>query len=297
MAPTEMAILEGSAETTFVEGNSSYVHWGPVIAGGMTATALWLVIQGFGAAIGLSLSSTAPTWRDASMALTLLAGVYLIFAAILAYGLGGYIAGRATTAYAAQAMAVQTAADHEETEFRDGANGLLAWALATLLAVAITYAAAQSATRPNAPAPRQASAAEDLIAFDLDRLFRADQRPEGDVAYARAEAGRILLTASGHQGLQADDHDYLVRLVGRRTGLAPADATKRVDEVVAQVRDNIARARRTAVILAFMAAASALIGAVIAWGAAAVGGRHRDGLARSHLWDWRRTNARVVSGI
>jgi hypothetical protein len=62
------------------------VQWGPVIAGAIAAAALALVLHGFAAAIGLSVSSTAPTWRDTSVALVLLSGLYLVLAAILSYG-------------------------------------------------------------------------------------------------------------------------------------------------------------------------------------------------------------------
>ena len=88
--------------------------------------------------------------------------------------------------------------------------------------------------------------------------------------YTRAEAGRILLTASSHRGMQADDRTYLVRLVAAMTGLAPTNAERRVNDVIAQTKENISRARRSAVIFGFMVGASALLGAVAAWFAACV---------------------------
>ena len=48
----------------------------------------------FGAALGLAVSSTSPTWRDASVALALLSGLYILLTAIASFGLGGYVAGR-----------------------------------------------------------------------------------------------------------------------------------------------------------------------------------------------------------
>src|SRR5262245_64770348 len=95
----------------------------PIIAGAIAAAALSLVLNAFALAIGLSVSSTAPTWRDASFALVLLSGLYILLAAIAAYGLGGYLAGL---------MRARPAAP-EDTDVRDGMHGLLAWALATLL--------------------------------------------------------------------------------------------------------------------------------------------------------------------
>ena len=62
--------------------------------GAFAATALSSVLLGFGVTIGLGVSSTAPTWRDASAALAILSGLYLILQAILSFGLGGYLAGR-----------------------------------------------------------------------------------------------------------------------------------------------------------------------------------------------------------
>jgi hypothetical protein len=215
----------------------------------------------------------------------------LILVAIAAYGLGGYVAGRLRTRL--------TAASAEEVEFRDGSHGLLVWALATLLTVLLAFATAQAMTRLAAPAAGAAGSAssvagENIIAYDLDRLFRADRRAEGDVSAIRAEAARILLTTAGHRGMSTDDRAYLVRLVAARTGLAAPDAEKRVDDVAAQARRNIRRARATAVILAFSAGAAALLGAVVAWFAACAGGRIRDGTETpSMLWDWGRLTRRT----
>ena len=106
----------------------------------------------------------------------------------------------------------------------------------------------------------------------------------------RAEAGRILLTTSSHRGMSTEDRAYLVRLVAARTGLAAADAERRVDDVAARAKENILRARRSAVIIAFSAAAAALLGAAAAWFAACAGGRIRDGVEEpSMLWDWGRS--------
>jgi hypothetical protein len=219
-------------------------------------------------------SSTAPTWRDASMTLQLLSGLYLVLVAIAAFGIGGYIAGR---------MRAPLRGTAEEIEFRDGTHGLLVWAIAIALTVLMAWAAAQSLSRLAAPSggpagSGQSVAAENLNAYDLDRLFRAPRRPQNvDLVYARSEAGRILLTSAGHSGVNPDDRAYLAQLTANVTGLAPPDAEKRVDAVIAQARDNIRRARRAAVILAFMAGAAALVGAAVAWYAACAGGAHRDG--------------------
>ena len=48
------------------------VQWGVILAGALCAAALAFVLHSFAAALGLSLGSTAPTWRDASFALVAL---------------------------------------------------------------------------------------------------------------------------------------------------------------------------------------------------------------------------------
>ena len=258
-----------------------YPEWGPIVAGAIAAAALALVLQAFAVAIGLSVSSTAPTWRDASF--VLLSGLYVVLAALASYGLGGYLAG----------LMCARLSSREDTDLRDGLHGLLVWALATLLATLIGLATAQSLARLGAPSGVQGSSTsvggENLIAYDLDRLFRAERRPNADLDYPRAEAARILLTTSSHSGMQPEDRAYLVRLTAANTGLAQPDAERRVDEVAARAKENIARARRSAVILAFSAAAAALLGAAVAWFAACAGGRVRDGEVSPHaLLDWGR---------
>ena len=266
-----------------------YVQWTPAVAGALAAAAIAFVLHTFAAAIGLAVTSTAPTWRDASLALQLLSGLYLVIVAIIALGVGGYIAGRMRTP-----LTALDAASDDEVEFRDGVHGLMVWAIALVLTVLMTWAAAQSLTRAAAPSTgsagtAQSVAGENLIAFDLDRLFRAEKRPPNvDLSYPRAEAARILLTTASRRGIQTDDRAYLVRLTAANTGLAAPEAEKRVDTVITQARDNISKARRASVILAFMAGAAALLGAAVAWFAAGAGGAHRDDTATapSMTWGW-----------
>jgi hypothetical protein len=278
-----MTVMEPVA-VAVEDGQPNYIQWAPAIAGALAAAALAFVLHSFAAAIGLAVSSTAPTWRDASMALQLLSGLYLVFVAIVAFGVGGYIAGR---------MRAPIDGSDDEVEFRDGTHGLLVWAIAMVITVLMASAAAQSLTRLAAPSggpsgTAQSVAGENIIAFDLDRLFRADKRPQNaDLTYARSEAARILLTSASHRGIQSDDRAYLVRLTTANTGLAAPESEKRVDTIITQARDNIRKARRAGVILAFMAGAAALLGAAIAWFAACAGGRHRDdGSAPSMTWGW-----------
>jgi hypothetical protein len=254
-----------------------YVSWTPIIFGALVATAFSSILLAFGATIGLGVMSTAPSWRDTSAALALLSGLYLIIQAAISFGVGGYITGRMRSD--------AVAADPLEIEHSDGVHGLGAWALAVVLGGFLaTFLGSATLTRSgtNLPSART-SAAEPLLSYEIDRLFRPARRAANvDLSQERAEAGRILLTSSSHYGVSAEDRAYLVQMVGAVTGLAGPDAERRVDTAISNSQTAIARSRRSSVILAFSVAAALLLGAVISWAAASVGGRHRDGAPMPH---------------
>jgi hypothetical protein len=254
-----------------------YLGWSSAVAGALIATAISAVLIAFGTAIGLGVASAAPTWRDASVALWLLSGLYLILVALVSFGAGGYFAGRIRTGL--------PAADSEAIEHRDALHGLTAWAIAVVLTVLLTaLAGSLTLARSSAAQTPSASAAEPMLSYELDRLFRPVRRaPNAETAMERAEAGRILLTSSSHSGVATEDRAYLIQLVSGIAGLTGPDAERRVDNVIASAKSAIARSRRSAIIAAFSIAASILLGAVVAWFAAIEGGRHRDGASTS---DW-----------
>ena len=273
-------MVENIIPVARVDAAPRYLEWSPIVLGALAATALSSVLLGFGATIGLGISSAAPTWRDASAALAILSGLYLILQAIFGFGLGGYLAGRVRASAGGRAMLV------EEAEMADGVHGLGVWALAVVMgAVLATLIAAATVSRTSsARSVLQASAAEPLLSYEIDRLFRAGRRaPNVDLSAERAEAGRILLTTSSHSGLTSDDRGYLIQQVGALTGLSPADSERRVDNVLASAETAIARSRRSSIIVAFSIATALVLGAVAAWAAACTGGRHRDG---APLPDW-----------
>jgi len=256
-----------------------YLSWSAIVLGALTATALSSILVTFGATIGLGVTSAAPTWRDTSAALWLLSGLYLIIQAAISFGVGGYTAGRVSTGV--------ISSNPVETEHHDGLQGVAAWALAVVLgaiiAVALGSAALTRSNGNNVTADRT-SAAEPLLSYEIDRMLRAVRRPAGaDVSQQRAEAGRILLTASSHSGMSSEDRGYLVQLVGATTGVPGPEAEKRVDTAIANSQTATARSRRSAVILAFSVATALLLGAAISWSAACAGGRHRDG---APMPDW-----------
>src|SRR6201986_2701137 len=171
------------------------LQWTPIVVGALTATALSLILITFAATVGLGVSSAAPTWRDASWALWLLSGIYLIVQASIAFGCGGYIAGRIP-----QPLDL---GNHEEVERRDGFHGIAAWALAVVLGALLAAFVGMSASRPSALATPPSATEPSILSYEIDQLFRAARpRPANvDLTPARAEAGHILLTSSSHEGV------------------------------------------------------------------------------------------------
>jgi hypothetical protein len=158
------------------------------------------------------------------------------------------------------------AAQPEALETRDGLHGLAVWALAVMLGAALAALIGAAALSRSSPSSANTSAAEPILSYELDRLFRAPRRPSNvDLGSERAEAGRILLTASGHDGVSTDDRTYLIQQVAAVTGGTPPDAERPVDSIIASAKTALSRSPRSTIILAFSLAASLLLGAAAAF--------------------------------
>jgi hypothetical protein len=250
-------------------GPLSYIHWGPVIAGAVVAAAVWSVLMAFAAAVGMMIASPSPTWRDTSVWLALLSGLWIIVVTAGSYALGGYIAGRVRSSWKA---------DPDEVEFRDGTHGLLVWAVGVVLSIALLWAttAAHTALNNATSQPRESAGAPTFLAYELDRLFRSDRRLDPVSQDVRSEASRVLMKGMGRQEMPSEDRAHLVRVVSGATGLGAPESERRVIQVLTEARNSASQARRSAVILGFATAAALAAAAAAAWFAAGEGGKHRD---------------------
>jgi len=249
----------------------SRIRWPAVIAGAIAAAAVSFTLHAFAAGIGLAVASTAPTWRDSSWGLWCLSGIYLLFAALCAFAVGGYIAGR---------MRTRLSTDAREVEGSDGMHGLITWGLAVVIAALLALGLAATASPALAPAggstgASQSVAGENVIASELDELFRSTH-PIADREYRRAEAARILLKASSHTGVLNPDRRYLYSMIESSVGIRPDESMPRVDHAIAASAQELHKARVAAVLQAFFVGAALLLGAAVAWFAACEGGRDRE---------------------
>lgn len=279
------------------ESAVSAVSWAAVIAGAVIAAALTLAL--FAGGTGLGFLSVSPWSGEGASAPAIGVGliVWMLATQIVAYGIGGYVAGRLRTKW------VDVHSD--EVYFRDTAHGFLVWALsavvsAVLLGASIATLASGVAKAGAAVAAGAGSAATAAAAaggsdgmaqmqgYFSDALLRSE-RPDasGDRNGAREEVGRIVAMSVARGSMTGEDRDYVVKVVAAQTGLEPAAAQRRVDQVVQNVKqaadearqkakEAADQARNAAAAFALWGFASMLIGAFVASLAATWGGRRRD---------------------
>jgi hypothetical protein len=260
-----------------VEPMVAGISWASVVAGAIASCALTLVLLSLGAGLGFAVVSP---WSSSGVSATTFeigTGLYFIVMAMISSAIGGYLAGRLRNRW----LGVHSS----EVLFRDTAHGFLAWALASVLGAILLASPATSllgaATSGAMQATSAAPATTGPMAFYVDALLRpANPSAEGAAnrGDARAELTR-LLTADFRNGAEpaAADRSYIAQVVAARTGLSPADADKRVNDVIMQAKADLDNARRVAMHMAIWLTLSLFIGAFSAALAATEGGGLRDG--------------------
>jgi hypothetical protein len=91
----------------------------------------------------------------------------------------------------------------------------------------------------------------------------------------RSEIAR-LLTSGRVTSTESEDRTYLLQRLAAETGMTQQAAAERLDSTLAAMKAAADKARRMAVLMAFITAASLLISALASWWAATKGGDHRD---------------------
>lgn len=291
---------------------ASAVCWGSIAAGATAAAALSLILLVLG--VGLGLSAVSPWARDGinATALGVSTILWLTLTQLLASAMGGYLAGRLRTRWAA--------VHSDEVYFRDTAHGFLAWAVASLATAALltstigsivglgaqtgvsAMGGAASAAVAAAVGPAQASDSGPMgsMGYFVDALFRRDpaaaagspsiaSNDANERASARdaAEISRIFMHVPRSEPLPVEDSRYVAQIVAQRTGMSQQDAHKRVTDVYGRAQAKVQEAEtavRAAAVKARKASAygslwlfiSLLIGAFGASLSATFGGRRRD---------------------
>lgn len=269
-----------ATESGFVEQPGridSAVSWAAVAAGTFGNAALTLMLMAFGAGMGFSSISPSANSGVSLAAFSIGTGLYLIVTAMLASTVGGYLAGRLRTRW--------VGIHSDEVFFRDTAHGFMSWACAAVLSAALLGAAGTAVVSGASAGLAQRSPAEGTpVSIYVDQLFRpapgaTSQTATGNAAdpATRTEASRLLLKSFRDRAdLTPADRSYLAQLVTTRTGSSQADAEKRVNDVLAQAKSDLDKARSAAAKLALWLTAAMLAGALAASLAAIEGGQLRD---------------------
>lgn len=286
---------------------TSGVSWGAIFAGAAGAAALSLILLMLG--MGLGLSSVSP-WSNqgaSTAAIGMSTILWLTFTQLAASGVGGYLAGRLRTKWAV----VQT----DERCFRDTAHGFITWAVATLLTAALLTttissiltrggeaAASVAGTVVSAGGAVAKNAAPSLgesTDYFVDSLFRKGMsastdsfsaQPTGSEvssANSKSEVIRIFSNGIRTNTLPSEDRRYVAQLVAQRTGMAQADAEKRVTaifdkiqvklkEVEVTAKESADKVRKASSYAALWFSASLLLGAFFGSLGAMYGGRRQD---------------------
>jgi hypothetical protein len=289
----------------------SAVSWPSIFAGAAAAAALSLMLMVLG--VGLGLSAVSP-WAQAGVAATTFGVstiVWITFTQLVASGMGGYLAGRLRARW--------PSVPRDEVFFRDTAHGFLAWAIASLVTAALLTStiasiisggvqagasvaggmatATSGAAKMVGASPAAAGDGSGPMDYLMDIMFRKDANAStpatagassapGSTA-SNAEVSRIFVTSMAAGTLSPEDLRYVGRVVAQRTGLAEAQAEKRVGDIYARAqtqwreaqaaaKQTADRARKASAYGALWLLVSLLMGAFCASFAATLGGRQRD---------------------
>ncbi|HEX4411240.1 MAG TPA: hypothetical protein VH206_20910 [Xanthobacteraceae bacterium] len=273
-------------ETTFVSGTvarapvaSSFVgawsgiSWSAVIAGAVTAVAVSIIVISLGTGIGMVLVSPYSYSSPSAGTMTVIGALWLVFAQACGFATGGYVAGRLRRPPAA--------AHDNEVKFRDGANGLVVWAIGVIVASFVVAGAVEKigsvagtagSVVAGAAVGGAAAGQPQAMAYYTDILLRPNAQSGGaantggagnagagssenasaqnnngnannnTMMSQRAQVGRILVMSLGPNGIGNDDRAYLAQIVSAQSGISQDDAQKRVDDVIARVKRDTTQA-------------------------------------------------------
>jgi hypothetical protein len=268
-----------------VADGASYIDWSAILAGALLATAISLVLLAFGGALGLGMVSPEEGAAPGRW-LAIAAGLWFVWVVVSANIAGGYLAGR---------MRRRTGdATADESDTRDGANGLTVWAVATLIGALLATSGVSTVTRGvgaavgtvTQAAGSAAGGAAGALSGELDYFAGLVQRGDGaglGNPEIRGEIATILGRSLREGEVTQGDRDYMVSLVAEATGAPPEEVSARVDEALGQFEqakqaaiDAAEAARVAGIVSGFVIAATLLAAAAAAYLAAVTGGNHRD---------------------
>lgn len=200
ISPAGAAYVSAGPETSV-----SGVSWAAVFAGALAAAVLSLLLFILGAGLGLSSISVWSSQGADGGTVGWAAIVWLAFTQLASAGIGGYVAGRLRTKW----QGVHT----DEVYFRDTAHGFLAWALATLLMVAVMGTVVGSAIVGTVKAAGAVASGAAQVVGGATSAATSAAGGAASAAIAGAMGG-----ASGAATDQGSDFSYWINSLMRKDG-------------------------------------------------------------------------------
>ena len=257
MSDRTEALTQATAPANTADG--SYVDWPAIFAGAAVASAIAFVFAGFGAALGLSFISPYAGEGFATAAIVAAAS-WMLWTTISSFMAGGYLAGRLRRRV--------DAASADEVDIRDGAHGLVVWAVGVIVgAMMLSSAVSTSAKIADTTASAVTSAAGTVVEgaasaagtvaetaasaapmdYITNAMFRGDGAPRSQGALAiREEAKQVLMNVLRTGDVPDADREYLVTVASNQTNLDEATINARVDDAITAAQDARAELAETA---------------------------------------------------
>jgi hypothetical protein len=163
------------------------VEWGAVFAGATIATAVGLILLGFGAALGLSFASPYDGEGMEPAAFAIAAGLYLLWVQVTAFFIGGYVTARL--------RARAPGASEHEVDVRDALHGLTMWGVGVIAAGVIAFAGVGGiGAAASSPRDQVTASVSRVVDRDVSQSAAQEQAkaPDNDpsATEARAEIAR-----------------------------------------------------------------------------------------------------------
>ncbi len=218
----------------------SGVSWAAIFAGALAAGVLSLLLFLLGIGLGLSSISVWSGKGADGQTIGLGAIVWLVVTQLASAAVGGYLAGRLRTKW----QGVHT----DEVYFRDTAHGFLAWALATIVMVALMGTVVGSAI---SGATKAASTVASGAAQAVGGAVSAVSGAAGGAASAAIAGSAGAATGKALENTSRSDLDYWINTLVRNGG--PTEQQKQeakdtANEVARKARSAAEDAREITVI-------------------------------------------------
>lgn len=169
------------------------LSWSAIFAGAFVSLAISILLTLLAAGFGYDLAASGLSTRQSLAGFTPEAGAGAIAIQVIAAGLGGYLAGRLRHPW--------FSAHTDEAHFRDTAQGLIVWALASIagLVLAATVVAPYAAQLAEATAPVVPTPA------DLDRAAHVLSQSAFFTAVGMLLSAFVAAVAARIGGLRTED--------------------------------------------------------------------------------------------